>query len=155
LKAFVRPSRKGDAESLAPRLREADLDEIQAAAGVPPLDALRQGFDHSLQPMTVVGVRGEFEYPIAMFGAVRESQELGRIWLLGSDDIFTIKADFIRQSKAWFRHVSLPFKVVTNIVDMRNHKHIRWLRWCGVKFCGVDKRGPDKVPFLEFLWRVK
>ena len=155
MRAYVRPSRHGDAESLAPRLRDADIDEIAAAAGVQPVEALRQGFEKSLQPLTVVCTEGGVEYPIAMFGAVRESNEIGRIWLLGSDDIFKIKTDFIRQSRAWFRHVSLPFKVVTNIVDMRNHRHIRWLRWCGVRFCGVDKRGPKSIPFLEFYWRVK
>ena len=155
MRAFVRPSKTGDAESLAPRLREADLNEIEAAAGVEPVEALREGFLNSVQPLTVVGVKGEFEYPIAMFGVVKESSDIGRIWLLGSEDIFKIKTNFIRQSKAWFRHVSEPFKVVTNIVDMRNHVHIRWLRWCGVRFCGVDKRGTKNIPFLEFYWRVK
>lgn len=150
MKAFVRPSIKGDADLLASRLRRADLDEIEASGPYLPVEALQLGMEASLQPLTAVG-DGK---PIAMFGAVRETPDIGRIWLLGSDDIFSVRFRFLRESKSWFKHVASPFKVVTNVVDMRNTKHISWLRWLGVKFCGIENRGPKGLPFLEFFWRV-
>ena len=150
---MVRPSQPGDAESLAPRLRQADLDEIKASTGQEPLDALLSGERLSLQPLTAVRIDGDVEVPMAMFGCVRESESMGRIWLLGSDDIFSLRMAFARQSRAWFRHVSSPFSLVTNVVDMRNHVHVNWLRWCGCRFVGIVEHGVEKRPFLEFFWR--
>lgn len=151
MRAVVRPSIESDARLLASRLRKADLDEIEASGYCLPVEALELGVGSSLQPMTVVGD----DRPIAMFGAVPEGQDIGRIWLLGSDDIFNVRFRFLRESKAWFKHVSSPFKVVTNYVDMRNSRHISWLRWLGVKFCNIETRGPKGLPFLEFYWRVR
>ena len=149
MKTYVRPSIKGDADLLASRLRRADLDEIEASGHYLPVEALEIGRQASLQPLTAIG-DGK---PIAMFGAVRETPDIGRIWLLGSDDIFSVRFRFLRESKSWFKHVSSPFKVVTNVVDMRNTKHISWLRWLGVKFCNIETRGPKGLPFIEFYWR--
>jgi hypothetical protein len=146
----VRPSVEDDAALLAPSLRQADVEEIEAASGMSPLDALRKGYETSLQPLTAVW-RGR---PIAMFGCVRETPDIGRIWMLGSDGVVKAKSRFIRESRPWFRHISLPFKGVTNIVDMRNSVHIRWLRWCGVRFVGIVKT-EGGLPFLEFFWRVR
>lgn len=149
MRTYVRPSSKGDAEALAPRLRKADIDEIEASGPYLPVEALEIGMQASLQPLTAVG-DGK---PIAMFGAVKETQDIGRIWLLGSDDIFGVRYRFLRESRSWWRHVASPFKVVTNVVDMRNEKHIAWLRWLGVKFCNIETRGPKGLPFIEFYWR--
>lgn len=146
----VRPSEEGDAESLAPRLRAADVAEIEAAGIESPIEALRHGFAHSMQPLTVV-VDDE---PAAMFGVVREcNHDIGRIWLLGTDGLFSVRVKFARQSRPWLAHVARPFRVVTNYVDMRNEVHVRWLRWCGARFTGIENRGPRGLPFLEFYWR--
>lgn len=151
---MVRPTHEGDAESLAPRLRQADLDEIKASTGQEPIEALRDGARLSLQPLTAVMHDGLTEVPIAMFGCVSESERgVGRIWLLGSDDVFVMRMAFARQSREWFRHVAAPFNLVTNIVDMRNAVHVNWLRWCGCRFVGVVESGVEKRPFLEFFWR--
>ena len=44
--AYVRPSVLEDVEYLAPRLRDADVAEVQAHSGFSAHDALRAGFDN-------------------------------------------------------------------------------------------------------------
>ena len=149
---FVRPSVPEDVEGLHRRLRQADVDEAEAV-GLTPLEALGKGLHGSLQPLTVVVEKNGRTIPIAMLGAVRETPNLGRIWMLGSDEVEEAWVPFARQSRAWFRHVAAPFSEVSNIVDLRNHVHVRWLRWCGCRFVGVHKIGRNELPFVEFYWR--
>jgi hypothetical protein len=151
---FVRPSQPGDPELLAPRLRQADRNEISAATGERPLEALERGVVRSLQPMTVVGLFGGKERLMAMFGAVRETHDVGAIWMLGSDDLFDRRVPFLRQSRDWFLHTARPFRLVYNLVDVRNTAHIRWLRWCGCVFGRERLAGVANLPFIDFYWEV-
>ena len=147
---MVRPSLEKDAYELAPRLRKADLDEIDAASGDNPLQALIRGYQYSYQPFTIL----VNDKVAGMFGVVPLDQQfvVGAVWLLGSDDIFNVRMPFARQSRMWVDVVHKPFNVLTNWVDERNSVHIRWLKWIGFKFIAKCERfGYRNLPFYEFV----
>jgi hypothetical protein len=147
---MVRPSLEKDAYELAPRLRKADLEEVDAASGENPLEALIRGYEHSYQPFTIL----VNDRVAGMFGAVPLDQEfvVGAVWLLGSDDIFNVRMPFARQSRLWVDVVHKPFSVLTNWVDERNCVHVRWLKWVGFKFIAKCERfGYRNLPFYEFV----
>lgn len=146
MSAFIRPSFIEDAGLMLPRIRKADLAEIDAAVGIHPLEALRHGFDNSLQPMTV-----EFrDRPVAMMGVVPGSSSSGRIWMLGTDDISIFRYRFLRYSKPLVEHICRPFSFVHNHVDARNHVHIQWLRWLDFRLMPAKAFGVQGLPFHEF-----
>jgi len=125
----VRPSIRSDCFHIANNLRSADLDEL-SLWDVGPEQALVSGFEESLQPLTVI----HESMPCAMFGVTAHpvtSSGLGIVWLLGTDDLFSARVPFLKQSGLWLKHSSRPFSNIGNWVDSRNVKHIRWLRWLG------------------------
>ncbi len=145
----TRPSRPEDIAYLAPRLREADLREL-VAAGVPSGEqALRDGFENSRYCVSVVN---DEDRAVAMFGCGRFTEDdVGYIWLLGSDEIQTNKTRFLRRSKHWVETFHQDFTILTNFVDQRNTVHIAWLRWLGFSILRtVNMAGPGSLPFYEF-----
>ena len=149
-KAIVRDSFPTDPAALAPRLRKADLAELQAVASVAPLDALVASLEASVRPLTVV----LDDQPIAMFGAVPMEGEpaTAAVWLLGTDDLLEIKWQFLRESKRWLKEIHGPYALLWNYVDARNEVHIKWLQWMGFSFlCREEKFGVEGRPFYEFI----
>lgn len=147
---YVRAFREGDAECLAPKLRDADNDELRAGTGLSPLAALQAGADHSMICCTII----DNTYHVAgMFGIVHEG-DFGRIWMLGSDALARppLSIQFLRECK---RHVALmekPFKIIGNEIDQRNTLHVRWLKWLGFSFVErLDDYGPEHRTFYSFV----
>jgi hypothetical protein len=135
---YVRPSIPEDVPFISCRLRKPDQNELELF-GIPPEKALQDGLVHSLQPLTVIA-QGS---PAAMFGVV-PGEDRGTIWLLGTDDIVSIKTPFLKQSDMWLSHVMRPFKVVGNWVDSRNTVHRKWLSWLGFEnISTVSIKGTD------------
>ena len=143
--ATVRPSLLSDVVTIAKNIRRADATEL-ALYGLQAEEAIRLGFDQSLQPLTVVTATGA---PCAMFGvSPTPSVSVGCIWLLGTSDLFTIRVPFLRQSALWLNHISKPFSETGNWVDSRNKQHIRWLTWLG--FTAVSTVTVKDIPVHYF-----
>lgn len=142
----VRPSVAEDCEYLAENLREADRRECELW-GMDPLKSLKHGITYSMQPLTVVGPSGN---AAAMFGVTVGQGEDATVWLLATEEMTTFPVTFLRQSKPWIDHVCSPLLSseritgVGNWVDLRNTKHVDWLRWIGftktseAKHDGID-----------------
>ena len=146
----TRLSRPEDVTFLAPRLRDADLQELLAAGVTSPEQSLWDGLQLSKECVSIVNVRDE---AVAMFGVVPSPEEgVGFIWLLGSDEIKSNKTRFLRRSKQWVETFHQDFPVLTNFVDQRNVAHLLWLRWLGFSFVRtVIAPGPGDWPFYEFV----
>lgn len=145
----VRPARADDAGALAPRLRAADLREIQAVTRQSPLEVLLGGIAAS-DPCDAV-VDGD-DRPLAVFGVVPgEDRDTGVIWLLGSDELVERPFAFLRRSRAAIDALLGRYRTLWNVVDARNEVHVRWLRWCGfVIRRTIDDYGVERRPFYEF-----
>lgn len=146
----VRLTIAADAEKLAPILRQADIQEIQAATGEPPLIALKNGISWSDSCYSIVD---DDDKPLAIFGTVPdpESTDTGRIWFLGSDELTKYSFLFLRNSRSWVEKLHRRYNILWNYIDARNEVHIRWLKWCGFSFIRrIEKYGVEERPFYEF-----
>ncbi|SCW77046.1 hypothetical protein SAMN02927900_04757 [Rhizobium mongolense subsp. loessense] len=146
----TRRSLPEDVTYLAPRLREADLRELQAAGAAGAEQSLRDGITLSKECISIVN---DDDKAVAMFGVCPSpDSDVGYIWLLGSDEIKSNKTRFLRRSKQWIETFHQEFPVLTNYVDQRNTVHLMWLRWLGFKFLRtVNAPGPGNLPFYEFV----
>ena len=151
IRAYVRPTLPADAPHLAPLLRTADKHEIDALVGMDHLVALEAAVAASVLPFTIMDAQTG---PIGLMGCTRDPgvNFVGYVWLLGSDGIFHRRMPFLRQSRLWLDVLGQPFKVLANVVDERNTRHIRWLKWLGFSFIQRHEHmGVQKLPFLEFV----
>lgn len=146
----VRLTRVIDAEELASKLRRADIQEIKAATGEPPRIALENGIFWSDFCYTIVDKEDK---PLAIFGTVPDPNldDMGRVWLLGSDELSKHPLFFLRNSHKWIEKLHQRYTILWNYIDVRNEVHIRWLKWCGFNFIRrLEKYGVEQRPFYEF-----
>ena len=155
----TRPSIKTDPVALAPDLRKADVREVMAASGMSPLQCLKAGLKVSAACQTVV-LDGKV---VAMFGIVPDLDSFPRqgyvdqrvrtgwVWFLGSDAVVEHPVEFTRKSRQWIAKQADTYDCLANYVDVRNTRHIEWLRRCGFKFGDVEPRwGEEQIAFLFF-----
>lgn len=143
---IIRPATLRDVVDIVPRLRQSDIDECEALAG--------KGSVLRMAVATVVGSVIAMTYVrdgkvTAMFGvAGRLLDEEGSPWMFGTDDI--VGRSVVREGR---RHVPMMlrlFKRLSNVVDTRNEKSIRWLKSLGFKFEKAVPVGPSGVLFYPF-----
>lgn len=148
----ARPATATDADHLAPRLRETDLNEIQAATGEAPLVALERSLAISEPCYAIVD---EHDEAVALFGVVPDANapvdDAGIVWLVGSRDLLEHSFAFLRNCREWVRRLHQPYRLLWNCVDIRNEVHIRWLKWCGFTLHTlIEEYGVERRPFYEF-----
>lgn len=142
---FVRAYRPGDELELAPRLRTADLREIELfSPGRDPVDVLQEGAEYSVPSCTIVGNRGHLA---GMFGVVPGDSGFGKIWLLGTDELVShpLKQQFINEVPAYLSNLERLYTALGNVIDTRNTVHIKWLRRLGFTFIRRE------ATYLEFI----
>jgi len=144
----LRPGTFEDCQSLAPRLRPDDVQEVWSLLRQTPLEALESSFGLSDQAvvMTLQGV------PILMAGVapVPSDQERGVIWLLGTPEIKSVSRRFLIESRAYLAMFHSHYRCLWNLVDARNTVHLRWLHWLGFVWGNFHpEAGHDKTPFIE------
>lgn len=150
MKPIVRASVLSDAMLLSPRLRKADVQELEAL-GVGTYEALRAGLEYPEFCYTVEA-GGQ---PVAMFGVtpMQADDTVGVPWLLAADEFLTLFSfKFLRQCRTYVRRMNEAFPILCNWTDSRNEASLRWLYWCGFKFLNVVP--PPNYPsglFVSFV----
>lgn len=154
-----RKATMADAESLAPRLRDADVAEISAGGGGSPMACLVHGVNHSEPAMTIYRVSDGL--PVGMYGVVPSEPfaRVGVVWLLGTSELVRepLKHAFLRRSRRIVQLLNETYPVLTNLIDSRNILHIQWIEWMGfhVERAGILPAGGDGVtPFYQFSRRL-
>lgn len=145
----LRRAELADADALAPRLREEDLQEILAADGRSPVIVLREGIASS-DPCWAVSNTGDLL--VALFGVIPDSRDSrqGKIWLLGAPALLEQPLSVSRLSRCWVEELQQRYPVLWNYVDSRNTVHVRWLERCGFKIIRrIEEFGVERRPFLE------
>jgi len=140
-----------DIDFLAPRLRQADIQECQAASGMEPKEVLIEGlkaghFTFTLTPRK--GVR------VGIWGVVKSPtyDNAGIIWMMATEELLEYQIKFLRRSRVYIELVQKEFSILHNVVDARNELHIKWLKFMGFKFIQRHENfGVAKLPFYEFL----
>lgn len=147
---ILRPATEADCHHLAPRLRGADREEVEAG-GMEPLQALLTGLHGSTEAF--VGA-DEDDLPVILSGlcAIPEHPLVGSVWALGSDAVRAHKLSFLRHSRALCQRFHQRHPVLMNLVDERNTAHVEWLRWMGFTFIRRwPEMGPQRLPYIEFV----
>ena len=140
-----------DVDLFKNQLRKADLLEIDAGSGMTAEEALLEGLSLS-QPCYAAYWKDQ---PLCMFGVVpmndpTDPQQMGSVWLFGTDLIDTMGLGFLRASRAWFDSLMLKYGALGNAVDARNEVHIKWLEWLGFELLSPIRMGPYNLPFIPF-----
>lgn len=130
---------------LQDNLRAPDTMECQLL-GSSPKKAMMLALTTDLSTYAAIDGEGK---AFAMFGSGPLKDDLGYIWMLGTDDVLAHKRQFIRASRDWVNFLSKPYSFTTNVVLKDNKVAVRWLKFCGAKFLReVKLSGHD---FYEFI----
>ena len=151
VRARVVPAVAAHVRELAPRVREADRREVQAAFGRPADVVLTTGFRNARRCWTVLAGRR----PVAMFGVGRRPQpRIGTAWLLASDDFDRFRGQLRREGPYWVDVLMAGHDVLANFVPAENRVAIRWLTWLGFELLvlhpGAGLGGEDFWEFAAF-----
>jgi len=150
--AYQRPSILQDVVDVADDLRSEDAAEVYALSGDTPKGALIYCYLTSKPCMTMVSRHG---YLMGMYGVIPEREGVGRIWMLGRNEMTVDKLDkitFLRQAKIELEKLRDEYPLLFNVMDVRNKVHLDWIRWMG--FTVIKKHpqwGHEGRPFYEFV----
>lgn len=147
----VIPARPEHLRTIARRMRKADRDEVFAASGKSPREALAYSMRRSAAAWTGL-IDGK---PEVMFGVadLNVLTQTGAPWLLGTDAVEEHYVAFARRSIRFRDQLLARYAVLRNFVDVRNETSIRWLEWLGSSFSEpVEIRGHA---FLLFELRAR
>ena len=142
----IKKSTNDDAKYLAFNLRNADRLELKALGIKSPHNTLKEAVE-----LAACFTGFIHQTPMAMFGVHTIEDGVGCIWLLGKDAI-TDKApiSFLRYSKKILPELIRPYRLVCNMVDVRNTVHVKWIEWLGFNFIREVTYGPENNNFYEF-----
>ena len=141
---FVRPATLADARDVAARLREEDRQEVLAAGGMDPRIVFPA---YILEGREVFAAGVEGGPPVVLFGCdpVVGEPDVGIIWLVSTPVLYDHPVEFLKWSKAIFSDFHRRHWTLTNFVDARNTRHIRWLKWLS-KLRELDQRISAVIP---------
>jgi hypothetical protein len=148
---FNRLATLEDVRYVADNLRDADRQEVLANVGIEPSTVLPTLLLEGRE-IYAAGLcednRAEVLWGLdPIFGVDRAAV----IWLLSTDRMYDHPVEFVTQSKAHIEYAHSRFDLLTNFIDARNTRHIRWLKWSGFTILRkVDRFGYAGIPFFEF-----
>jgi hypothetical protein len=132
------------------KLRKADWDEVYAVTGENPDSNLPHAWELSKKYRWTAMIDGEVA---ALFGVakMRGAHGVGVPWMLGTDKLFSVPKVMVKEARAYTKRWMEIFGLLTNFVDCRNTKSIKWLRRVGFKFDWQKvEYGALKLPFYRF-----
>lgn len=140
------PARASHLRYLAANLRQSDLDEIDALSGASALSAL--SFSYRRASICMVALIDGKPEAIWGAGSLNVLAGSGSPWMVCSDRATDDLRFFLRMSVDWRDQLLSRYSVLRNVVDCRNAKSIRWLKWLGFKFSApFEARGHDVMIF--------
>ena len=144
-----RPTLENDVSIVAASMRLEDVEEVFAASGLDALSGLEKCFKGSDECITILSN----DVPIALFGyKVTESDICGLVWMLGSNEIFNNKIEFLKKSRFWVNYIQTKIPLIYNLVYHKNIVHIKWMEWLGFRFVRIiEQAGYLNLPFIEFV----
>ena len=118
----------GDLERVLSSIRKADLEECEALFGAGSLQAVTSRTLAGAVDSWVAEVDGE---PVAIFGVSGDLLGAGHPWMFGTDAIDGNARSLMRDCGGYIQQMLGAFPRLTNLVDVRNKKYIRWLKRIG------------------------
>lgn len=146
--AEVLPVTVEDVATILPVVRQADIDEISEALGIPMEEALVDAITGSLNARKIV-VDGLI---VAVFGDAVHSilGSIGVPWLISTVHVEKHARAFLKVCKPEVQGMLTRHQHLMNYVDARNTSAIRWLKWLGFTFGPAAPYGHRRFPFYQF-----
>lgn len=140
-------------EEIAPRLRQADIDEMWSAYRHQPLDGLTRSLEISSE-VWAGSVNSEL---VCLFGIGPICLMTGRgtPWFVATDAITRYQFTFLTYCAPIVDYMLDVFPHLENQVDARNKVAIRWLKWLGFEIHDPQPFGFDQLPFHRFTLHRK
>jgi hypothetical protein len=139
---------------VALNLRKADFDEVFASTGESPHYAIQEGWDFSLRRWIVLDKN---DVPVAVLGVRPQHtfSDIGIPWLLGTDGLSKMSKFFLKASKPILEEMKKGFSSLSNYVDARYIKAVRWLRWLGFNIEPAKPFGVKQELFHRISMELK
>lgn len=146
--AEVLPVTADDVATILPIVRQADIEEITEALGIPMGRALLDAVTGSLNAKKIV-VDG---LVVAVFGDAPYSilGSIGVPWLISTIHVERHARAFLKVCKPEVQGMLTRHRHLMNYVDARNTAAIRWLKWLGFTFAPAAPYGARRFPFHQF-----
>jgi len=146
--AEVLPVTADDVALILPIVRQADIEEITEALGIPMDEALHDAITGSLNAKKIV-VDG---LVVAVFGDAPYSilGSIGVPWLISTVHVEKHARAFLKVCKPEVQGMLTRHRHLMNYVDARNTAAIRWLKWLGFSFEPAQPYGAKRFPFHQF-----
>lgn len=148
---YIRPSKFFDVGYMRDRIRQSDIDELDASFGETPEEALMNGMRDATLCQTVL----LDAMPVAMFGTspVADKRGVGVVWFLATTDLKQMWLPFLRMSRPCVKKMLEDFDLLFNYVDARNLESLGWLAWIGADIDASAPFGRLRLPFHFFTIR--
>lgn len=142
------PATEADVYELVSDILPADETEIRAL-GFTPTEALLRSVNESLECVAVrKGGR------LASIAGVVQPTPLSNEyypWMISTSMILSHPKEVVRYSRLIYSRWTGMFPVLTNYVDARHERAIKWLTWLGATMELDPAHGPFKRPFYKFV----
>jgi hypothetical protein len=141
---IIRAASVDDAAIIAPLLREADKNEIDAMTGWSPVVGVHISIENSDEAWFVTRPDGS---PVLIAGVGK-----GIPWMLGTPLVTHYGKSLVKEGRRVVQRWASRYGYLWNFVDARNKVHIDWLTHMGFTieltdhFVGHD----PNIPFLKF-----
>lgn len=137
---------------LSGRLKRSDVDEIWAAAGMTPENAMAATYDDEQE---VIGAWVDDRLEV-VFGVNAEDYPDGcaAVWMVSSPALVSHGKSLVKLGKRWLDNMQARHGLLFNFVDARAHITLRWLARMGFQLSPVDSYGVHGMPFV-FVSRGK
>ena len=142
----IRSATVQDAVQVAINLRPEDLQEIEGLGHDPMVVILSVLL--SDVAVSFFNTDGEIA---GVAGIVKESDEVGVIWMLCTPAVELNPHTFVRHAKRWLKEEQRNYRLLTNLADARNLYHHKLLRMLGFKALRSVPAGPYNLPYLEIV----
>lgn len=154
--AYIRSARERDADALARDIRPVEADEIMAAEGREPREAILSALDWSSESWAVF-VDGDL---ICLWGVVPTSQSylggrVGIVWMLTTTSIERNAKAFWKACRDVLPRLLSRWDLLFNAIDCRHTKAIRWAKRLGFKLSVPMPSGPLGKDFCHFTVRLE
>ncbi len=138
---------------LARGLRELDRQELQAVCDLPPLQAVRASVLASDVRFLRAWYAGE---TLLAIGGCSPGAEAGAAapWLLGTEALDAYLYTLTRTARAWLRLMAAEYPRLSNVIDARQARTVRWLQGLGFKFYFEPPRKAGYA-LWRFVWEAE
>ena len=132
---------------IARTIRPEDAAEIQAMAGLGPIEGLVESVAWSDVAYTMMAE----DQPVALYGARKLCKGVGLVWMIVGTGALKHTTQFLRNSREYTDrlHDETGCDTLANYTDSRNTLHHKWLRFTGFTFGKEVITGHEQVPFYE------